>query len=363
MLQSRIVNEVNGNYLLIVSNEQNISGFEFKMFEYNNIKGFLPISLVRINNTVTYRYPVMQCQSLAKKFGSEQVSMTDIKLIFSEITLLVHRAEEYLLNMDSVLLNPEFIFISGQELLFCYFPAGYQPFNKSVRELMEYILEKLNHTRQQDVMTAYGLYQKILKNNFTMDGLMDEVFSSSQETEIRQVIRHTETRKDSVEEEKRKEAATENINTYTLEELEIELSGEDKKEKKKKGKWFSWMNKRNKDANDHGTMAVAENMSYGETQILNVKKLQNISGGTDILFSKFPIRIGTSTTESDYVLKNVMVSRKHAVITMECGGYYIEDLDSTNGTFVNGSRISPYEPVLIREGDQICFANEKFCLN
>ena len=103
MLQSRIVNEVNGNYLLIVSNEQNISGFEFKMFEYNNIKGFLPISLVRINNTVTYRYPVMQCQSLAKKFGSEQVSMTDIKLIFSEITLLVHRAEEYLLNMDSVL--------------------------------------------------------------------------------------------------------------------------------------------------------------------------------------------------------------------------------------------------------------------
>lgn len=363
MLQSRIVNEVNGNYLLIVSDEQNISGFEWKMFEYNDIKGFLPISLVRINNTVTYRYPVMQCQSLAKKYGNEQVSITDIKLIFSEITLLVHRVEEYLLNMDSVLLNPEFIFMNGQELLFCYFPSGYQPFNKSLRELMEYILEKLNHTRQQDVMTAYSLYQKILKNNFTMDGLMDEVFSSSQETENRRVIRQTETGKDGVGENKHKETAKENINSDILEELETELLGEDKKEKKKKGKWFSWMNKCNRDTKGNGTMAVAENVSYGATQILNVKRLQNMSGGTDILFSKFPVRIGTSTTESDCVLDNVMVSRKHAVITMECGGYYIEDLDSTNGTFINGSRISPYEPVLIREGDQICFANEKFCLN
>lgn len=363
MLQSRIVNEVNGNYLLIMTNEQNVSGYELKMFEYNNIKGFLPISIVRINNTVTYRYPIMQCENLAKKFGSEKISMVDIKAVFSEITLLVHRVEEYLLNINSVLLNPEYIYFNGQEILFCYFPAENQSFNKSVRELMEYILERLDHSNQQDVMMAYGLYQKILKNNFTMDALMDEVSAQSQEKENRHVIRPTEFKKEDIAEDEQKEPLKKKIDICALEELETELSEDNRKEKKKKGKWFSWMNRNNRIPKNNGIMSIAENVSYGATQILNVKKLQNIGGGEDILFSKLPARIGSCAAESDYVLDNVMVSRKHAVITMECGGYYIEDLNSTNGTFVNGSRISPYELVLIREGDEICFANEKFCLN
>ena len=364
MFQSRIVNEVSGNYLLITANEQNISGYELKMFEYNNIKGFLPISVVRINNMVTYQYRIMQCESLVKKYGSQTFSVADIKNIFSEITLLVHRAEDYLLNIDSVLLNPEYIFINGEELLFCYFPSCGQSFSRSVRELMEYILERLDHSDQQNVMMAYGLYQKILKNNFTMDSLMEDMFLDNPEKENTMVIGQSEIKKDVKMTNEQDKTEKNNLEVFSLEEeLEAELSKENKKEKKKRGKLFSWMSRGNKLPQNNGAMVLAENTSYGATQILNVKKLVNINGGADIVLSTFPIRVGSSATESDCILENVMVSRNHAVITMECGGYYIEDLDSTNGTFINGSRIPPYEPVLIKEGDQIHFANEKFCLN
>ena len=48
------------------------------------------------------------------------------------------------------------------------------------------------------------------------------------------------------------------------------------------------------------------------------------------------------------------VSRRHARITLRNGQYFVEDLGSTNGTFVNrGRRMPPGEPQLLREGDEI----------
>lgn len=48
------------------------------------------------------------------------------------------------------------------------------------------------------------------------------------------------------------------------------------------------------------------------------------------------------------------VSRRHARIIFENGGYQIEDLGSTNGTFVNrGRRLLPGTPHILSDGDEI----------
>ncbi len=48
------------------------------------------------------------------------------------------------------------------------------------------------------------------------------------------------------------------------------------------------------------------------------------------------------------------VSRKHARIMYRDGAYFLEDLGSTNGTFINrGRRLIPGSPQLINEGDEI----------
>jgi hypothetical protein len=70
---------------------------------------------------------------------------------------------------------------------------------------------------------------------------------------------------------------------------------------------------------------------------------------------EFPLKpnkqvvIGRSS-ELDMVLVEDMVSRKHAKITCQEGKVFIEDLGSTNGTFVNGEKVKQGR---LKEGDRI----------
>jgi sigma-B regulation protein RsbU (phosphoserine phosphatase) len=50
-------------------------------------------------------------------------------------------------------------------------------------------------------------------------------------------------------------------------------------------------------------------------------------------------------------LAGKQVSRQHANITTAEGQYFLEDLGSSNGTFVNGKRVAPNRPVPLAEGD------------
>ena len=47
------------------------------------------------------------------------------------------------------------------------------------------------------------------------------------------------------------------------------------------------------------------------------------------------------------------ISRNHARITMNRHRYRLIDLDSANGTYVNGERLAPRVPRLLRDDDRI----------
>jgi FHA domain len=55
--------------------------------------------------------------------------------------------------------------------------------------------------------------------------------------------------------------------------------------------------------------------------------------------------------DADLVLEDPEVSRRHAVLRRSGGSVVIEDLDSTNGTFVKGERIG--KPITVGAGDQV----------
>lgn len=72
-------------------------------------------------------------------------------------------------------------------------------------------------------------------------------------------------------------------------------------------------------------------------------------------------RIGKERSYVDYfVANNNAVSRIHADIITKNNSFFVKDENSTNGTYVNGNRLSPNEEVQVFDGDIITFANEEF---
>ena len=51
---------------------------------------------------------------------------------------------------------------------------------------------------------------------------------------------------------------------------------------------------------------------------------------------------------NDIVINDSEISRKHARLILQAGGYVLEDLGSTNGSFVNGQRLMG--PHVLRPG-------------
>jgi len=60
--------------------------------------------------------------------------------------------------------------------------------------------------------------------------------------------------------------------------------------------------------------------------------------------------------ECDMTVPERQVSRVHLRIQRDASGYLVEDLDSKNGTFVNGRQVQPSTPVRLQDGDEITVA-------
>ena len=68
-----------------------------------------------------------------------------------------------------------------------------------------------------------------------------------------------------------------------------------------------------------------------------------------------PLTIGRDP-ENDLVLDDRRVSRRHAEIRLRLGRYTLYDLQSTNGTFVNGRRVAE---VVLSDGDRIAIGGSE----
>lgn len=64
------------------------------------------------------------------------------------------------------------------------------------------------------------------------------------------------------------------------------------------------------------------------------------------------ISLGRSS-KNDVVIKDKFVSKNHLLIRVKNQRYYLEDLSSANGTFLNGVKIDPNELIELQNNDKI----------
>ena len=106
----------------------------------------------------------------------------------------------------------------------------------------------------------------------------------------------------------------------------------------------------------HPTVCLAQDM---EGQ-LNRFVYQGMDRSRDFQCAGERLIVGSSQKESDICIPLPVISRVHAKIELSGQGTFIEDLNSTNGTLVNGEMIKYRERRMLKSGDIISFAGEAY---
>ncbi len=99
--------------------------------------------------------------------------------------------EEDLLDGKQIVLTPEYIYINPEtkKPYFTLYPDYEKDSREAFVELVEYILEKLDHKDQETVMLGYKVYRITRNSNFTMQEIENLIVDSNKlETKTEELI-------------------------------------------------------------------------------------------------------------------------------------------------------------------------------
>ncbi|MBV9689731.1 MAG: protein kinase [Ktedonobacteraceae bacterium] len=98
----------------------------------------------------------------------------------------------------------------------------------------------------------------------------------------------------------------------------------------------------------------------GKAVLARLSMQNGLMAGHSYRFHQQMTTIGR-TNGNDFIIAGRTVSRRHARLWFDNGRWYLEDLQSANGTLVNNRRI--YQPVVLHDGDVINFGDEVAVFN
>lgn len=102
---------------------------------------------------------------------------------------------------------------------------------------------------------------------------------------------------------------------------------------------------------------MAQKGGYAYLKLINLRRNLKFK-----MYESYTVKentlIGRSKRCQVYI-DDPFLSKNHARIFLKDGSFYVEDLESTNGSFLNGRRLSN-QPVRIKDSDKLSFGNISF---
>lgn len=338
--------------------------YEVQMILHNEISSLLTMKIIVGDGRVEYWYDVTGMQSLEKQYAISALDEKMLRLLLQNLCDMKQQMEDYMLDDRNIDFSSARVFLdrNAGKVRFCYIPGYQQTEAPGIRGLLEEVLQHLDHRDSRAVRIGYEMYECCVQSDFLISDCR-KCLSICQNEDL-------------PEQSEELKADTEE---YSAEQLPEEVT---KKETFSRKKWKIGRRKKRekkKDVPDYGEIFkkeqtcsyVAENIGgWNETVCFSENRMQRVwelsyrGDGLEgnIKIEKLPFVIGKDERRADGVLRAQTVSRIHARITGDEECLYLEDYNSTNGTYLNGKLIPMNTPVPLHRGDQIIFATEEYVL-
>lgn len=376
--------------------------FDERMMLRRKLPGLLPVERCYINGVGQYWYNISGKQSLDTYCRIQKIGIDFVERMIISICSEIEILECNLLDQNCLLLDPEQVFVTNQnqEIIFAIYPGQHEKLSSEFQQLMEYLLTKIDHMDREAVRIGYAIYEKTLDEAYSIMDIRDEIIArrSGKTPAIQDEIQENRAPQEqfcSFEQDvpgksTQEISGTNNIRKQNYEEEQRHLLdqlfdeirriyqewkqnlaqfvGKDKKSKDTGAKESqsasrqqeSWVVYPDDPVPEetfqiHPTVCLGEYAIHPEGILMyeGTEQLQNLR------ISGQAVRVGKAE-DAELRIEKDTISRYHARIDAKEKEYYIEDLNSTNGTYIN-DELLPYKEVRqLKSNDMIRFADVKY---
>jgi len=351
------------------------SSFDERLILKNKIGGTIFCEKSCVNGESQYWYDITGKQDLDSFCKVNSIRGDFFEYLLLSICNLFESMEWNLIKEKCLHLEPEMIFLNhtGEEVTFVLYPEQDDSDTfLSLERLMEYLLAKLDHTEKSLVPWAYEIYEYILNREYSIGDLKNKILK-----------RRIEELEDDVQESvivvhREEEKKEESEETEEIIEERADLWGELEKmifPFYRKGKmWLEDRKKRDRKKQEDVPMVIypeedeicTEPEIHPTICIATMKEepkgmliYEGVEGYKDFEIGKLICVVGKSPKVKLQISKDT-ISQFHAKIDYQEGKYYIEDMNSTNGTYINGEMLNYKEKKMLQIGDVVSFADVKY---
>jgi len=370
-MQAEYMKEWMETYLWILPDNRTEETFEEKMIKYNPGDGRLEFSRQQKCGEDYFCYKVTGKKALNSIYAVLPIGEYQVRSILKQVFDALEAGKEYLLTEEDFVLSPNYIFatLPQMKLEFCYVPGYGIPLREQLEGLFEYLLNRVDYEDKQAVNLLYDCYMFCMREK---GGL----------TEIKRLLAKEIQPEGFLNRNSREETPSVAVSEGRQQE---DCSEKEETEERKQGsgsyvswlaeKLFPWRKKEPALVAEERELYVAEKTIHTSTEASEptdrtvlltaihrpeVPELVCEQTGEAVLLSKFPFYIGSAKEYADFVPMTEGVSRIHCCVSKKENNYYLSDLNSTNGTYLNGKEVSAGRDMLLSANDVIRICSQEF---
>lgn len=361
------------SYMCIETSEDIIEEHELMIFQKYKVPQLLALQMMIQDGKVQYWYEITGKQQLTDYLAGKQIGMEQLKKILFSIKQVCEKIPEFLLKEERICLLQELLYVDlvDETVYFTYLPFWSGSFPEEFRRWMEEVLKKIDHQDRACIELAYSVYEKSRQENVSIQEILMGV-SQKEESIVPKAFERkmTECKEEEVLEERtEKEKWLFKIRGGMITDIieTIRLEGKDYIKRKISKKFINYSKASEGKGIQKNTLDITQAEGY-HTGLLSKKqekpegrlRYQGEHGCADFQIEAEEYFLGRNSKEVDGKIETDGISRVHARITKREGEYYIEDLNSTNGTYVNGELLECHRRRKLNVNDWVRFGIEEY---
>lgn len=414
MQSVRFLKEGLKHYMVVPCNDKIDTGYRSRMLQHRPISYYLQYEIREFNGKQVLYYRLKYHTTMKTVMDHLPFTLTQVKNIISSIIGVMEVTDDYLLCFEAIVWRVDRVFIEVDtgKLEFCYNPIPSQD-NGNYKDFLSEIKGEIGKKNEEAMLLFSEFYNLVTKPECTVEQLIQyrKEKLGEEDTSYAEPIKKSMSKEifEAVSNKLVKEEFTEDFevrdsgfgirvvkltiaimtitnlllvigllcNVLTYDYIKYLLSGI--------GVLIAatilHMQLSKDESVDDIMQAYLESLpEYGEDSVWVGNETTILKGeiveedkpmelclmsvikdrNPTIYVKEHSVVLGCMEESCDYVLKVDGVSRMHAKLIKKEDGLYMSDLNSTNGTYLNGKLIESGRDYKLKEGDVVAFARIEF---